>query len=302
MKLYKYTGAGNDFIILDGRGVDLSSYREPSRIAELCDRSCGISREGFRTGSDGLIILGQSREADFSMEFFNPDGSGGMMCGNGGRCIAAFAADLGIRPLNGKSYRFEAPDGMHEAQILRSEGAVKMVRLAMKDVSGLRVFPDGLFLDTGTRHFVRFVPDAEAVDPEVEGPKVRWREDFAPQGTNVNFVSVPGGGPLLIRTFEKGVEGETAACGTGITASALAAFACGIAPETSSVPEGPAPFPGAMRLRYTLRARIASLAVDFVPAAPSPFVQFPGTGFTDIPSFHAVSIHLTGPAEQEYTV
>ncbi len=324
MTLYKYSGAGNDFIILDGRRGGVDAYRAPGTIAALCDRGTGLSREGFRTGADGVIILKDSANADFAMEYYNPDGSGGMMCGNGGRCIVAFARHLGILPSEGDTYRFEAPDGMHVASVISGDGRRDTVRLGMKDVQGLEVLPDGLFLDTGTRHFVRFVPDVEEVDIEVEGPKVRWRQEFAPVGTNVNFVSREADGSLKIRTFEKGVEGETLACGTGITASAIAAFASGIAPartlpaaapfapgapaggvpvqQPSSSGEGGSqgiaaePFPGARRLLYELRARTDTLTVDFVPFHPAPLFRAP----SDIPSFSVRSVFLTGPAELLY--
>ena len=238
MKILRYSGAGNDFAVLDGRGKDLSAYRDAGTVSSLCE------------GLDGLIILRESASADFAMEFYNPDGSSGMMCGNGGRCVVAFADDLGIRPADGRVYRFEAPDGLHTAEILSREGSLKTVRLAMRDVSGLWALPDGLFLNTGTRHFVLHVPDAEAVDVDGEGRRIRWREDFAPEGTNVNFLSVQDDGSLRVRTFEKGVERETLACGTGVTASAIASCCCGILPSSTELAPG---CPGARRLVYRVR-------------------------------------------------
>jgi diaminopimelate epimerase len=276
MKILRYSGAGNDFAVIDGRGEDLAPARDA--VSSLCE------------GLDGLIILRESAAADFAMEFYNPDGSSGMMCGNGGRCVVAFADDLGIRPADGRIYRFEAPDGLHTAEILSREGALKTVRLAMRDVSGLRVLPDGLFLNTGTRHFVLEVPDAEAVDVDGEGRRIRWREDFAPEGTNVNFLSVQDDGSLRVRTFEKGVERETLACGTGVTASAIAAFCFGIMPSSTELAPG---FPGARRLVYRVRASGGDLSVEFTPASPAPMVQAP----CEVPSFHIVDIFLTGPAQ-----
>ena len=231
--LYIFTGAGNNFVVLDGRGRDMQEYRNPSRITELC-------REHH---TDGLMILDtrplcpadaplchseRSRgiSFDFSMEFYNPDGSGGMMCGNGGRCIVAFADMLGIKPAAGAEYRFLAPDGLHVATILSSvissevEKSLWTVRLKMIDVEGITPVKDGYFLNTGTRHFVKFVDDVNAVDVEEEGKRLRWDPVFQPEGTNVNFVQVAPDG-LHVRTFEKGVEGETLACGTGLTASAI---------------------------------------------------------------------------------
>ena len=259
--LYKMTGAGNDFVVLDGREGDVSAFRDVARIQSLCQE--------WKT--DGLMILGPGGEGvDFSMEFFNPDGSGGMMCGNGGRCITAFADFLGLVPLSGKC-RFRAPDGLHEAVILSRDPEVWTVRLKMIDVEGVLPTAGGWFLNTGTRHLVRFVPDVEAVDIAREGPALRWDPAFAPEGTNVNFVqTVPEG--LRIRTFEKGVEGETLACGTGITAAAIAAYVAGLAPADSDGPVG-----------YRLQCRRGDwLSVDFRPVAA-------GSRFRDV--------WLTGPAE-----
>lgn len=209
--MFKYSGAGNTFVVLDGRGKDVSSYRLPETVRDLC-------REN---GTDGLMILLESEKSDFRMEFFNPDGSTGMMCGNGGRCIAAFAAGLGIRPESEGEYRFEAPDGIHSARILSTDGEVSMVRLKMAGPEGLRKVGDGWFIDTGTRHFVRFENDVEAVDVEREGKEIRWSKEFSPEGVNVNFVQRMPDGSITLRTFEKGVERETLACGTGAVASAF---------------------------------------------------------------------------------
>ena len=258
--LYKFSGAGNDFVVLDGRGADVDAYRDPQRIGALC-------RE-YRT--DGLMILGSTDGYDFSMEFFNPDGTGGMMCGNGGRCITAFADYLGLQPASPDGvWHFLAGDGPHQAQILSgcedtpSGGTQSLtllrplplrraltgtavgpspytcpgvdkppggsipttrkwtVRLKMIDVEGVKPIMGGYFLNTGTRHFVKFVRSVEGVDMEKDGPEYRWDEAFQPEGTNANFVEAAQDG-LHVRTFEKGVEAETLACGTGITASAIA--------------------------------------------------------------------------------
>ena len=255
VKLYKMSGAGNDFVVLDGRGVDVSGFRRPERIAELC-------RE-YRT--DGLMIL-DNGDADFRMEFYNPDGSGGMMCGNGGRCIVAFADWLGIVPSAHDHYTFLAPDGLHSADILARPSNGWTVKLKMIDVEGVSEVLGGYFLNTGTRHFVKFVEDVDAIDVATEGRTLRWNEAFAPEGANINFVQRLPDGSLKIRTFEKGVEGETLACGTGITASALAAYSCGEKADTS----------------IRLQARRGDiLQVDFQPAGPGIFRN----------------VYLTGPAE-----
>ena len=210
IKLYKYHGAGNDFLLADNR--DGSVRLDTEQIRHLCHRHFGF-------GADGLMLLGPGRDGmDFTMEYYNSDGSGGMMCGNGGRCIVAFAADLGFT-----SFRFMAADGPHEAQVLEP-GNPKTVRLGMKDVEAVeRLGPDEFFLDTGTRHYVRFVDDLAAVDLRVEAPAIRYSSRFAPQGTNVNYAHWDGS-VLQVRTYEKGVEDETLACGTGIVASAVAAW------------------------------------------------------------------------------
>ena len=291
-KIWHFSGAGNDFVVLDGRREDLSVYRDAAEIGRLC-------RE-YRT--DGLMILSEGAPGeDFTMEFYNPDGSSGMMCGNGGRCIAAFADLLGIRPAAGPAdsaassadsvapagsassvpsaatvasatgaYVFRAADGLHTAEILSREGSRWTVRLGMKDVDGITPVLGGYFLDTGTRHFVKFVPDVEAVDIATEGPALRHAPEFAPEGTNVNFVQILPGGGIKVRTFEKGVEGETLACGTGITASALATAFSGQLPGTGM----------ATSHKVVVHARKDALEVDFTTE---------GARFT--------GVHLTGPAE-----
>ena len=275
--LYKFTGAGNDFVILDGRKAApaptpsaapaapaapaLSAFRDPSRIQALCKE--------YRT--DGLMILETAEDVDFTMDFYNPDGSGGMMCGNGGRCIVAFADYLGMKPAAADgSWLFRAPDGLHTAEILKRDGRIWTVRLGMKEVHGVKPMMGGYFLDTGTRHFVSFVDDVDAVDVETEGRAMRLDPAFAPEGTNVNFVSRRGD-ILYVRTFEKGVEGETLACGTGLTASAVAAWYHGIRPA-GAAPEAV--------FRLVCR-RGDELSVRFIPSG--------GDDYT--------SVFLTGPAE-----
>ena len=219
--LYKFTGAGNNFVVIDGRKGDVSEYRQVPRIQELCAK--------YKT--DGLMILhmaGDSRNksendvvVDFVMDFFNPDGSGGMMCGNGGRCITAFADYLGLKPAAADgTWHFIAPDGPHEAKILDGPNPWT-VRLKMIDVQGVTPVKNGYFLNTGTRHYVEFRDHVDCIDMEKEAKPLRWDPAFKPEGANVNFVERTAEG-LKVRTFEKGVEGETLACGTGITACAIA--------------------------------------------------------------------------------
>lgn len=258
---YKYYGAGNDFIVEDVRETR-ETFSE-GEIAELCDRKEGFVFEDGVFGADGIMLLQTSDKYDFRMQYFNSDGSGGMMCGNGGRCMVAFADYLGIKPSREGLYVFEAADGVHTGEILSREARVdevyerKIVRLKMIDVSVHHKVLDGLFLDTGTRHFVRFVPDAEKVDVPTEGRKARLDPVFAPVGANANFVSIDPDGALRVRTFEKGVEAETLACGTGITASAIAAYIEGILPSRRSGDS----------VSYDIQARRDRLTVDFVPCA-----------------------------------
>jgi len=270
--LYKFSGAGNDFVVLDGRKADVSAYRQVERISELCKQ--------YRT--DGLMILGLDPEVDFSMEFFNPDGSGGMMCGNGGRCIVAFADMLGLKPASTDgTWLFRAPDGLHTATVISSEVEKSLwtVRLKMINVEGITPMMGGYFLNTGTVHFVKFVEDVETMDMERDAKPLRWDKAFQPVGTNVNFVQVAPDG-LHVRTFEKGVEGETLACGTGLTASALAAYGHGIPGQAGDDEERHGRLRSAISYRLQCR-RGDWLQVEFHPA--------PGDRFTDV--------YLTGPAE-----
>ena len=251
MKLYKYQGAGNDFLIADNRDGAIALTAQ--QVAKLCDRRYGI-------GADGLMLLESSEDYDFRMVYYNSDGSGGMMCGNGGRCIVAFAADRGL-----KHFDFDAADGFHTAQILEDRSGVKIVRLKMKDVhgyeqyeslTGVNVQSDGYFLDTGTRHYVRFVSGLEEYDVVAEGRDIRYNaKDLQPVGANVNFVE-PYDGGVKVRTYEKGVEDETFACGTGIVASCLASYVHGLKP-CAICQDG--------RVRYDVRAKRDGLSIDFIP-------------------------------------
>lgn len=252
MKFYKYQGAGNDFLIADNRDGSISLTKD--QIASVCDRRYGV-------GADGLMLLEASERHDFRMTYYNSDGSGGMMCGNGGRCIVAFAADMGL-----EKFDFDAADGFHAARILKDEDGVKTVRLKMKDVSeicryealeGVSVPSEGYFLDTGTRHYVRFVKDLKEYDIVSEGREIRYDAvQLQPVGVNVNFVE-PSDGILNVRTYEKGVEDETYACGTGIVASCIAAYEAGVRP--SDVDQDG-------RVHYDVHAKKDVLAVDFLPS------------------------------------
>ena len=208
LHFYKYEGAGNDFIIIDNRKQDIVLGEKV--IRHLCSKHYGI-------GSDGLMLLTNETMADFSMQFYNPDGSSGMMCGNGGRCIVRFAKDIGVISKN--KTEFLAPDGLHRAEILND----KDVALKMTDVENIEKYNDGLWLNTGTSHFVVNVKDVTSIDLIKKGKALRYDDRFAKHnGCNVNFYTEQENNLLLIRTYERGVEDETLACGTGITATALA--------------------------------------------------------------------------------
>ncbi len=211
LKVYKYHGAGNDFLLCDNRDDSFDSL-SPDDIRNLCNRHKGI-------GADGLIILDRSGKGDFSMRFYNNDASGGVMCGNGGRCVVAFAKDLGII---GSDCSFMSSDGLHSASVLASEGNTKTVRLQINPANGYQPLPMGYFLDTGTKHLVVFKDSIFDMDVVGEGRVLRNMQYFAPTGTNVNFVKITGDHSIAIRTYEKGVEDETLACGTGISAAAIA--------------------------------------------------------------------------------
>ncbi len=241
---YKYTGAGNDFLIADNRegSIELSA----EQIQKYCDRRYGV-------GADGVMLLENEQGYDFKMVYYNSDGSGGMMCGNGGRCIVAFAHDLGIVPCSAGQYHFLAADGPHDATVNGST-----VRLKMKDVTEVTPTEDGLFLDTGTRHLVVKVDDIKSHDVFNEGRALRYKPLYGPIGTNVNFTQMIDG-VLHVRTYEKGVEDETFACGTGIVASAIANSCEGLAGPVSSSPCHPVT-PSSIKIK----ALRDDLAVEFV--------------------------------------
>jgi diaminopimelate epimerase len=206
----KYHGTGNDFVVIDGRKQDTSDF-DADLIRQMCDRRFGI-------GGDGLIILEESERADFKMAFFNSNGKEGTMCGNGGRCITAFASKLGIISMD---TTFEGTDGLHAASILPNEE----IRLGLSDVDGIRWMEDGYLLDTGSPHFVQFVSQLEMIDVTGVGRNIRNQPRFGKDGVNVNFVERSGSPNMIsVRTYERGVENETSSCGTGVAAAAICAY------------------------------------------------------------------------------
>lgn len=320
MIFYKYHGAGNDFLIADDR--DRSYRLTTKKIVALCDRHAGI-------GADGVMLLkkASARDAAFEMAFYNPDGSHGMMCGNGGRCIMAFAALKGIISVN-EWVSFMAPDGIHKAicfsPLKRRNDQTLVVRMSMNPVTETTEYEDGIFLYTGTRHFVKFVDHPLSYPVSEEGAALRWDSRFAPQGTNVDFVGFipifsgdeepgyrnsleyPRSDPkklekmqfrsldmcIAVRTFEKGVEGETLACGTGLVAAAIASYVKKFYIPTANFNFNPYADSDLYyryidvhkdHYCYPLKTELSDIYVDFVPH---------GSG----KSFRADEVFLTGPA------
>lgn len=211
---YKFHGTGNDFIMVDNRDY-IFPKNDTNLINKLCDRRFGI-------GADGLILLENGDDVDdnFKMVYFNADGNQSSMCGNGGRCIVAFAKYFGIID---KTASFTAIDGKHLAVINGQE-----VSLKMQDVDASDLNEAALFLDTGSPHHIEFTDEVGDIDVKGQGSKIRYSSKYEESGgTNVNYVQQDGDNDFLVRTYERGVEDETYSCGTGVTAVALAVHALG---------------------------------------------------------------------------
>ena len=204
---YKYQGTGNDFILIDNRDL-LFPKTNISLVKKLCDRRFGI-------GGDGLILLENSNEVDFKMVYYNADGNESTMCGNGGRCIVAFAKKLEIIKTN---TTFNAIDGLHKATIEND-----FVKLQMIDIQSVDIFKNHLFLNTGSPHHVSFHQNIDTLNIKELGAKIRYGAPYFKEGTNVNFAEQISENSFKVRTYERGVEDETLACGTGVTAVAIAA-------------------------------------------------------------------------------
>ena len=245
----KMHGAGNDFILVDDREGTFPA--DSGLIAAMGARGTGV-------GCEGVILVQESATADFRMRFFNPDGSEAELCGNGARCVAAFAREIGAAKSD--RMRFETLAGFVQAEILNPQ----LVRIRMPDPKDLRVD----FVNSGVPHKIVPVDDLAAVDVEGEGRRIRHSDEFAPAGTNVDFVTYCAPHAVSIRTYERGVEAETGACGTGAVAAALVGVA-----QHGLV------FPVAVRT-----ARGFELAIDGV---------FDGSSFK--------SVTLTGPVARVFT-
>ena len=204
IEFYKYQGTGNDFIMIDDREKEFD-LTENDLIAALCERRMGI-------GADGLILLREHDTLDFEMIYFNADGKESSMCGNGGRCIIAFAQML---EMIDDETTFMAIDGEHKGRLM-DDG----IYLQMQDVKKIEGVGDGLVLNTGSPHYIEMVDDLDNLDVNKEGRKIRNSAPFKKEGINVNFVL--DANELQLRTYERGVEAETLSCGTGVVATAIA--------------------------------------------------------------------------------
>jgi diaminopimelate epimerase len=255
---YKYQGAGNDFVILDNRLTNSFDFHQPGFVAHLCHRNFGV-------GADGLILLEEDSYTDFYMRYFNSDGKEGSMCGNGGRCIVAFARDLNLIKDEGS---FNASDGIHHFKVLENN----LYAISLNDVSSIEIKENGYFMNTGSPHWVTFVPELTGLDVYHEGKKIRFDPVFGHGGTNVNFL-VDSENGLEVATFERGVERETLACGTGVAAAAIAYYISkGWQVDAFEV---------------NLKTKGGELQVEFKPNHEK-----------EIPSFS--DIRLTGPAIQVF--
>src|SRR5687768_8528379 len=207
---FKYQGTGNDFVILDNRDQQYNNLTV-KQINFICNRRFGI-------GADGLMLLNNANGYDFEMKYYNADGRESSMCGNGGRCLVKFAYDSGLVRT---TYRFEAVDGYHEAEIEENG----WVALKMNDVSQVKKTSDHFILNTGSPHYVKPANDVMRLDVYKKGREVRYSKEFEKEGINVNFVEqIDDDGKILVRTYERGVENETFSCGTGVTAAALVSY------------------------------------------------------------------------------
>ncbi|WP_185858734.1 diaminopimelate epimerase [Blattabacterium cuenoti] len=214
MKLdfFKYQGTGNDFILIDSREQIVKE--DPFLFKKLCDRHFGI-------GSDGIILIQNDSKSDFYMKYYNSDGKESTMCGNGGRCAIFFAKTLEIPKKRINQTYFRAIDGFHYGFIKRE----RVVSINLIDIKKdiIEIYPKHVFLNTGSPHHIVFIKKVNKINVYQEGRKIRFQNSYLKEGVNVNFVEIVDKNILQVRTYERGVEKETLSCGTGVTASVIAA-------------------------------------------------------------------------------
>ena len=222
IEFYKMSGSGNDFIIIDNRDLSLNVGDLPAFARRVCERKISV-------GADGLFLIEPSKTVDFKWQFFNSDGSVAEMCGNGSRCVARYAYLKGIAP---KKMSFETLAGIISAEVNDD-----VVKVRLTDPSPLKIAQTIMLngrecildcIDTGVPHTVAFVDSVETCAVVGTGRQIRHHEHFAPRGTNADFAEVLDRHKMKVRTYERGVEDETLACGTGDVAAVLAAASRGL--------------------------------------------------------------------------
>ena len=222
IEFYKMSGSGNDFIIIDNRDLSLNVGDLATFARKICERKISV-------GADGLFLIEPSKTADFKWQFFNSDGSMAEMCGNGSRCVARYAYLKGIAP---NKMSFETLAGIISAEVNNDVVKVKLTDPSPVKSIGELTFDDCQFaldnVDTGVPHAVTFVDNPETCNVFEWGRKIRRHECFQPRGTNANFATIIDRHKMRVRTYERGVEDETLACGTGAVASVLAAASRGL--------------------------------------------------------------------------
>ena len=213
----KYQAAGNDFIIIDNRSL-IFPKDNASIISQMCNRHMGI-------GADGLILVQNSTKGDFKMIYFNADGKPGSLCGNGSRCVFAFARSLNIVKNKGI---FEAAGGLHFASVKKDN----LVSLDMNDIVNFTKNGDSLFINAGSPHHLEFVDDVSKINVNAEGAAIRYGEPYLESGTNVNYIEMLNNDTFKVRTYERGVEKETLSCGTGAVAAGVGVHFMGLTQST----------------------------------------------------------------------
>ncbi|AEU09417.1 diaminopimelate epimerase [Blattabacterium sp. (Cryptocercus punctulatus) str. Cpu] len=216
LNFFKYQGTGNDFIILDIRKKKIPVCL-PALFTKLCNRNFGI-------GADGIILIKNDSQSNFYMKYYNSDGKESTMCGNGARCAILFSKKLGIKKKN-KIY-FRAIDGIHYG-IIKDKNLI-CINLMDIEINMIQIYPNYTILNTGSPHYILFVENIQKIDVNKEGRKIRFQKPYEEDGINVNFVEVIGNNMIKVRTYERGVEKETLSCGTGVTASSIAAYEKGV--------------------------------------------------------------------------